>query len=814
MKTILFSLLSLLLFSCNEHPEEITDPLLDLIPEASSFIVRTQDYELLKKQLNNNLSVSNFIEKSSFKNTKPIFKSLLNVTSKGPAIICLREIGKNSIDFLLLSQSETAPQKAKEEQTAKKYQENSIIKYRIDINTENETYLYGTQMGNTVLISSSELMIENAIRSKNKKNNKELTQLFKTSKNNTIFAKLDKKSWLYQNNFTPIPGYHFGAWSVLNYNFEPDNISLNGFNSTYDSLPSFLNLFKNSKAGPLKSLNFIPQNTKKSWIYRISDYDDFKSQQKKLLNKSTASDTLFKHIEEVALLQANKRFTGLLHFAEINNTELFLSREDQNPDEFQETAIYKINGGTRIKESFAPLLDSLQTDFGAVFGQTLILAATYADIQTALTSIKTEATLSKDPYFLKSKETIADESSVLFYESYSTNFRSKNIIDFFIPPALKKDEAYTLSNQWVADNGFFHQHLNLSKQVAAADTHAVRPLFSIDLDTAVGTTLQWVKNHLTQEKDIVVQDKNNNLYLINNKGKILWKKELNSPIQGAISQVDIYKNGRLQLAFTTKDQWLILDRNGDEVRPFNKKFSGEQLGPLAVFDYDKNKEYRFVFSSGKNIYMYDRNGQKVKGFGFTKASSNIIGVPKHFRIKGKDFLVFKTSKGELLIKNRIGKTRVSLNKKFKFSDNPVMLLESQFSFTDLNGNLIQIDEDGKTKTKNLRVNATHKTTHLNNQLLVLEDNILYSKGKQASLDFGIYSLPKIESVGKKTYISITDTQNEKIYLFNENLESLPKFPVFGTAVATLSDMNGNGELNLLSQQATNMIIVYGIKIPK
>ena len=338
-------------------------------------------------------------------------------------------------------------------------------------------------------------------------------------------------------------------------------------------------------------------------------------------------------------------------------------------------------------------------------------------------------------------------------------------------------------------------------------------MFNLELNAPIGETIQWVKNHLNQEYDILLQDKNHYLYLINNKGKVLWRKQLESAIQGEVHQVDIYKNGRLQLAFTTENQWLILDRNGKEVLPFNKRFKGIKLGPLAVFDYDNHKEYRFVFSQGKNINMYDRNGKIVKGFRFKKADSDIVGVPKHFKIKSKDYLVFKTLSGDLLIKNRVGNTRVKLSKKFNFSDNEPMLLDGEFSFTDLDGKLIQIKPTGITRTKNLRINAAHKTTQLNNQLVVLEDNILYSKGKKATIDFGIYSHPSITEVNKETFISITDSQNEKVYLFNKELEGIPKFPIYGTGAAKLQDMNGNGELNILCQQNKQTIVVYGMKTP-
>ena len=83
-----------------------------------------------------------------------------------------------------------------------------------------------------------------------------------------------------------------------------------------------------------------------------------------------------------------------------------------------------------------------------------------------------------------------------------------------------------------------------------------------------------VKKSPYQRKDIAVQDENNTLYLYSNSG-IYWKKQLSGKIQGAIQQVDLYKNGRLQMAFRTENRFYVLDRNGKVVPPFDKKVSSE-----------------------------------------------------------------------------------------------------------------------------------------------------------------------------------------------------------------------------------------------
>src|SRR5690606_10030246 len=120
-------------------------------------------------------------------------------------------------------------------------------------------------------------------------------------------------------------------------------------------------------------------------------------------------------------------------------------------------------------------------------------------------------------------------------------------------------------------------------------------------------------------------------------GKVLWKKKLDSKIRGEITQVDLYRNGRLQLAFTTASKLMIVDRNGKDVSPFPIDFNQTITQPLSVFDYSKTKDYRFVVVMDQTVKMYNRDANSVDGFTFKNAKNTIINNPKHIRIGTKDY---------------------------------------------------------------------------------------------------------------------------------------------------------------------------------
>ena len=79
------------------------------------------------------------------------------------------------------------------------------------------------------------------------------------------------------------------------------------------------------------------------------------------------------------------------------------------------------------------------------------------------------------------------------------------------------------------------------------------------LDTLADFKPVFVVNHQTRQNEVFVQDLKNNIYLINQVGRILWKVQLPEPINSEVFQVDYFRNGKLQLLFSTR-RYFIPDR--------------------------------------------------------------------------------------------------------------------------------------------------------------------------------------------------------------------------------------------------------------
>jgi hypothetical protein len=310
--------------------------------------------------------------------------------------------------------------------------------------------------------------------------------------------------------------------------------------------------------------------------------------------------------------------------------------------------------------------------------------------------------------------------------------------------------------------------------------------------------------------DVAVQDDNNVLYLFSKSGTLFWKKELPGPIQGKIHQVDLFRNGRLQMAFTTDSQLMVLDRNGKAVAPFPKKFPGGNLRPLAVFDYEKNKNYRMVVCQGPKVFMFDGQGRDVRGFKFRNAGQPVLNTPVHIRIGSRDYLVFQLENGELKILNRVGDPRVPVRETFTFSSNPVYLYRNGFAFTEKTGDLVRIDTRGRVNRTPLNLSPDHGMDATTKTLALMDDNRFQVKTNKRELELGVYTHPRIFYLYDIIYVAVTDIQSQQVYLFRSTGAGVPGFPLEGVGLADMADMDNDRNPELVVPFRENSIRVYRV----
>lgn len=90
----------------------------------------------------------------------------------------------------------------------------------------------------------------------------------------------------------------------------------------------------------------------------------------------------------------------------------------------------------------------------------------------------------------------------------------------------------------------------------------------------------------------------------------------------------------------------------------------------------------------------------------------------------------------------------------------------------------------------------------------VELRFLNMKGKEVTLDYGLYTAPRIFYVNDKIYVAVTDTQAQRVFIFDSNADLLPNFPVYGTSQIDLNNADTDSNVEFVVQGEENEILLY------
>ncbi|WP_190809788.1 ribonuclease HII [Flagellimonas sp. S3867] len=811
----LLVLLALFLINCKTEVKN-TDSLLEYFPSNAALIIKINNLTNFKSELKNSSVLEASKDFSLYKEIQGKTGVLDHIKTESKSLLGLYSIGKDNYEFVLILESspnffnvDDLSDKTVETLT---YQNKNITKYTLE-----DQEVFSMLLDKNIVVGSSLMLLENMVRTK-KGNpvNPTLKRLYDTSsqiKSATFFVNLDEPSSLFSGQLKEDDNRvnTFADWISMDFSSNSDNIGLTGVAVASDSTKNFINLFRGTNPLAHKTPQFAPMSAQAISSYTFDDYQTFAKNQNTYLDRVKPVDSLFNTIEEVGIIYSNNQKVVLLSSFGTESLTEALNADKVSSTVYQGSEIMNLKKSDFLVASFNPLIKNFKSNFCTILENTFLFAERRESLQAIISNHRNTSSFNNSPVYKTAMGQLANESSMLFISNDSgINFLSEQhfVPQFFNSVKKASFSDHTFAAQIVADQKFVHANFLVSKVGKTVAVNSVTPLFTLELDTDLTIDPQFVKNHRTNKQEIVVQDQSNILYLISAKGKILWSKQLSGRIQGPIQQVDIYKNGRLQLAFCTSNQFMIIDRNGKDVLPFKKTFEGGNLNPLAVFDYEGNKNYRFVITQGNKVFMYNSQMQTVGGFRFTEAQSPIISTPKHFRVSNKDYLIFQLEDKSLKILHRTGHERLKVKDKIDFSDNEIFLYKNKFSVTNKKGVLHQIDTKGKLTATNFNLSADHGMFTTSKTLVFMDDNVLSIKGKKVALDLGVYSKPKIFYIYDKIYVSVTDFQNQKIYLFDSQAKPISNFPVFGNSLIDMVDMDNDKKLELVAKDQENSIIVY------
>ena len=588
----------------------------------------------------------------------------------------------------------------------------------------------------------------------------------------------------------------------------PDGVTASGVALDRDTIPQLLSVFKGLHPQPNDIAKMIPVNALQA---RAITYDDAEllEQNLQLYHKNNALlDPLFGSINEVAGITLKEGSAVVLKSIDPEITGDDFARLASEDGNFREIDLYNFTDEVPVFEPFYPFIEMIRPVYAFQLDDFFVFTETEAAAQEIIAAYKNNATLANASYFENAATELSQASSFVVYDLQGN---VSSWIAAFLSSEKSRVKKFPLAVfQLSYDRDFAHANLVCKEASQIQQSSGViSQVFTKQFNNVILSDPQFFSNHRTKGKDIVVQDINNELYLISANGKTLWKKRLDGPILGEVQEVDILRNGKKQLAFVTQSTFYILDRNGNTVAPFPKKFKDDITQPISIFDYDRKRNYRFVITQGKEVMMYDRKGKIVSGFTFKKTASTIVLPPQHIRLGNKDYILIAESNGKLNILSRVGKDRVIVNEKFNFSTIPIAKEGSKFVIITKENSKESISQTGKISSKVLNVSDNYWFTIRGATKVTLDDNLLRINGKLVELPFGIYTKPGIYIANRTTYITITESQENKVYVYDKNGKLQSGFPVYGSTLAEITSVAN--KILLLTQASDTEITVFSFR---
>lgn len=670
----------------------------------------------------------------------------------------------------------------------------------------------------------------------------------------------------------------FAKWSALDFNTKANAVRLNGFALAEDSGVTWLNSFRKSKPVAMELAEYMPSNTAYYAFFGYGNYKEFLERKSAIIRRTNRSYTFDKTresydaacncdmvdlasgwigsqgamfiVEPASESYGQNRFAAFL--AQDGADAVSKLRELQSkmesakgtvPEEidFQDRTIFRLRVGGFYGDILGGEFAGMDDPYVTRIDEVILMAQSLNSMRVLINAIDARRTLARDNSYRDLTKEVARESSFMIYSSLS---RSPSIYKHILKdeyastleghtPLLRKFQAFVYQVSHYKGDLYYNQAFLRYHPGYSPETNA---LWEARIDAPVAYPPTFFTNHYTGDLEILVQDSVGRLYLLDNKGSVLWKRKLPQIIRGDIHQVDVYKNDKFQIFFSTDDHLYLIDRNGRDVQGFPINLKSTATAPVAVADYDRSRDYRFFIPvRGGSILSFDGTGHPVKGWEYKSSQTEIASRIRHIRIGKKDYLFALTDKNKVLLLDRKGSPRHKVEVK----------AENFMAQKGIHAGRVTIDEGDDIESSGLvycdslgtayrlgfndRLEKFPLTTHAISDYVVIggEEDETWQIAELSPSQLGLFDAhgePIFETgLDGKGYgglrvfslqeraVGLARPDADRIYLFDAKGKLRPGFPLFGSTEFAIGDMNGDGYYNLITAGRDGFIYAYAIE---
>lgn len=634
-------------------------------------------------------------------------------------------------------------------------------------------------------------------------------------------------------------------WTGLDLNLKPNELLLNGYTILPDTGFAFLELFRDQKSvGMLLPDNF-PYETESYLHISISNYETYFQAWKKYLNSTNqwkkyqgAFNKIAKNLPKNSSISGNDWWSGEMASLSIANGKEYavflaekgrdsfkslseiahLSQPSMITSDYKTHKIKEINFPDYLFTQFGPWFQKSQKCYFVVVDELVIFAQTIDDLRDYIDDLEEGNILLKNESYLEFSDNLSKNTNYSFYikrpDAKARLFQMfpkdiKTELDK-MPLFQKNLSGFSLQMSWKNQMIYTGVFANISANNTKSDSQ-----WQVNLDSEIVAGPFAVTDHTDGSHKYIVFDDFRQMYLINEQGDIVWKKQLEEKVMGTVYEMDYYNNGKIQYLFNTENYLYLIDLTGQMVSGYPVQLNSKATASVSLIDYNSNKDYRiFIPTENGEVYNYNKDGSLLKDWKAKNTRRKIVKPITHVVANSNDYLIAEADNGNILMYNRKGDVRLEIRKSFVNalgSDIYTNRTNSKGMMvtTDEKGKFVYIPEKGDVQTTDFGNFSkehfflyTDFTANGSEDFIYLDGNSLtvFDKFKNTLFSYvfehDITNKPKLFNISGRKYLGIIDTEEGQLYLFDSDGLVSKKF-------------KGNTDFIIESKKGKNPVVLIG-----
>ena len=625
------------------------------------------------------------------------------------------------------------------------------------------------------------------------------------------------------------------GWVALDVLPEGQDLVMNGYAMAADSLSSLRPL---KYQLPVKNsiVNILPFNTKLMLHYGMSDYasywQSFRNEEKvKAFNKKYGTDVenkLLNYLSEVSfdIIGEGRQevFVGRMNdpSAVIKFMEKLVAKTGvSNTLSCQGYVLYDLGKRDVVPVVFGEVFQSINRCCYAIVDQYLVMAADFKPIQEMIACYRSGRTLDMNENFRAFQQKMLESCNITLFETGKGNQKH---VEALVGGSLGRflnahpgmlDGYHAFSIQLASSKDLVYTNVCLSQKAETKQENNVR--WKANLEAPLKGKPYIVEDDATGNKGVIAFDSQNQMYLINSEGTILWNKHFD---EAPLSEVfAVNHDGQLQFLFNTAHTIQLIDRNGENATGYPIHLPFEASNGLAVFDYNGDKDYRMLLcGSDRLVYNYTLQGNEVEGWNHHRSEDFVQQPIQHIVADDKDYLIVSDVSGGVRILDRQGRIRIPLSSDMQKSPkadiyaNATNRKKGLFLTSDKEGKLLYVASDGKlTRTDFGSYSDAHFFLYedFNNDqdpdfiYLDKKDLQVFDRFKKElfthHFDVDITTKPVFFNITRnKRLLGIVSEKAREIYLIDRKGNMIVNSGLVGETPFAVGSLHNDKEINLIT----------------